>query len=148
MHTHQSGNGWLDSVESYERAKLFQTLTPVVFFFSDDLCNEACEAFEERWVKLQKDAIGAAFYRVDRYAVEKAAELEGVATTPYFKVLYQDKVAYEGDGSDWTHFRNVVLKAKKTANEGAAETFTTPTEAHDLTEDLATQIAERLGYTV
>ena len=158
FHSYASGNGWLETDLGYEQALLFQPYTPVVFFFSSEGTAEASEAFADRWTKLRKDHVGAAYYRIDIDQMPGVAEKEGVITTPYFKVLRNDEFQYTGDGSDWTHFRDTIATAIKldpVDTEGytrsplpETEGTDSPPESFTITEDLAESIAEAFGYSI
>lgn len=65
IHTMAPGDGWIDSQETLEQAEQISQLTPSVMFISDQACGEKCEEFEARWLKMRKEIVGAAYYRVD-----------------------------------------------------------------------------------
>lgn len=124
----------------------FQDYTPVVMFFSSEEKSEECDAFEERWTHLQKEEIGAAYYRVSKEANTGIFMRETRNKAPYFKVFFKDMTSYKGDGSDWTKVRNKVHNAIKTADQDVNRTRESYSplneDIEDVTEDYINQIAE------
>jgi len=120
-----TGNGEITSKATFDQVMMFQELTPTVFFHHSASSTEACDEFEDRWVKLQKDGPGAAYFRLDIDS-EIGDELpEETRIAPYFSIQWQHKTVFGNDGSDWTKFRDEVFHTVKSAEENSERSRTT-----------------------